>query len=175
LFPSNWIYDSFAVVDTSPVPHVHVLEENRNVGTTNKSGRLMVPDMRSFDLNHLAIEPTDIPPDATIDNDKREIRPQDRSGVVVKFPIKFNRAALLSLVDSAGVPLPLGSTATLQATGAIVPIGYDGDAFVEGLSLHNELLIERPNGKHCSVAFEYLPAPGDIPLIGPLRCAEKRP
>jgi outer membrane usher protein len=175
LFPSNWIYDSFAIVDTSPVPHVHVLEENRNVGTTNKSGRLMVPDMRSFDLNHLAIEPTDIPPDATINNDKREIRPQDRSGVVVKFPIKFNRAALLRVVDSAGVPLPLGSAATLQATGAVVPIGYDGDAYIEGLSPHNEVSIERPNGKRCSVAFDYLPAPGDIPLIGPLRCIEKRP
>jgi outer membrane usher protein len=37
--------------------HVHVLQENRDVGSTNSSGRLLVPDMRSFDLNHVAIEP----------------------------------------------------------------------------------------------------------------------
>ena len=35
VFPSNTIYDSFAIVDTSPMPHVHVLQENRDVGTTN--------------------------------------------------------------------------------------------------------------------------------------------
>jgi outer membrane usher protein len=172
-FPSNWVYDSFAVVDTSPVPHVQVLQENRDVGHTNSKGQLLVPDMRSFELNNIRIEPTDIPPDATLMTDKREIRPQDRSGVVVKFPIKFNRAALLQLVDASGAAIPLGSTATLKATGAVYPIGYDGDVYVENLDFHNELTVERPNGQRCTVAFEYKPLLGDIPSIGPLRCQEK--
>jgi outer membrane usher protein len=175
LFPSNWVYDSFAIVDTSPVPHVHVLQENRDVGRTGSSGKLLVPDMRSFEQNYLRIEPTDIPADATINNDKREIRPQDRSGVVVKFPIKFNHAALLQMVDEAGVPLPMGSVATLRATGAIVPVGYDGDAYVEDLSSHNELTVVRADGRRCTVAFDYEPLPDDIPSIGPLRCLEKKP
>jgi outer membrane usher protein len=175
LFLSNYIYDSFAIVDTSPVPHVHVYQENREIGRTNSSGRLLVPDMRSFDLNLIAIEPTDIPADATIDNDKREVRPQALSGVVLKFPIHFNHAALLQLVDQAGVALPLGSAATLRATGAIVPIGYDGDAYVEDLSSHNELIVVRPNGHKCTVVFNYEPLAGDIPSIGPLTCTEKKP
>ena len=175
LFPSNMIYDSFAIVDTSPVAHVHVMQENRGVGATNSSGRLLVPDMRAFDLNHIAIEPTDIPPEATLDNDKRELRPQDRSGVVVKFPIKFSHGALLQLVDEAGVAVPMGSTATLLATGTVVPVGYDGAAYVEGLSPHNQLTIERPDGGRCTVAFDYKSLAGDIPSIGPLRCLEKRP
>jgi outer membrane usher protein len=175
LFPSNEIYDSFGIVDTSPIPHVHVFQENRDVGSTNSSGRLLVPDMRSFDLNHISIEPTDIPPEATIDNDKREMRPQDRSGVVVRFPIKFSHAALLRLVDEAGVPVPMGSTATLKATGAVVPVGYDGDAYVEDLSPHNEVTVERPNGRRCTVVFDYRSLPGDIPSIGPLRCLEQKP
>jgi outer membrane usher protein len=174
-FPSNWVYDSFAVVDTSPVPHVHVLQENRDAGRTNSSGKLLVPDMLSFQLNHIRIEPTDIPADASLITDAREMRPQDRSGVVVKFPIKFNHAALLQMVDEAGVPLPMGSVATLRATGAIVPVGYDGDAYVEDLSPHNELTVERPNGQRCTVAFDYKPLPDDIPSIGPLRCLEKKP
>jgi outer membrane usher protein len=82
---------------------------------------------------------TDIPPEATINDAKREIRPQDRSGVVVKFPIKFSHAALLRLVDEAGAAVPLGSTATLRATGTVFPVGYDGDAYVEDLGPHNEL------------------------------------
>jgi outer membrane usher protein len=174
LFPSNWVYDSFAIVDTSPVPHVHVLQENRDVGRTNSKGRLLVPDMRSFEQNHLRIDPTDIPPDATLTTDARAVRPQDRSGVVVKYPIKFNHAALLQMVDEAGVPLPMGSVATLRTTGAIVPVGYDGDAYVEELSLHNELTVVRPDGRRCTVAFDYTPLPNDIPSIGPLRCLEKK-
>ena len=175
LFPSNTIYDSFAIVDTSPMGHVHVYQENRDVGTTDKAGRLLVPDMRAFDLNHIGIEPNDVPADATLSFDKKLIRPQDRSGVVVRFPIQFSHAALLQLVDQAGIPIPMGSTAMLHSTGAIVPIGYDGDAYIENLSLHNELTVERSNGRHCAVIFDYKPIPGDIPSIGPLRCLEKKP
>jgi outer membrane usher protein len=173
-FPSNTIYDSFAIVDTSPMAHIHVLQENRAVGSTDSAGRLLVPDMRSFDLNHIAIEPTDIPPDSTIDITARTVRPQDRSGVVVRFPMKISHGALLKLVDEAGVPVPVGSTARLRA-GTIVPIGYDGDAYVEDLSLHNEVDVDLPDGRRCGVTFDYHPVPGEIPTIGPLRCLEQRP
>jgi len=175
LFPSNTIYDSFAVVDTSPIRHVRVYQENRDVGTTDKSGHLLVPDMRAFDVNHLGIEPNDVPADATLTLDKKVVRPQDRSGVVVRFPIQFSHAALLQLVDAAGLPLPLGATATLRTTGAVVPVGYDGNAYIEGLGAHNELSIEAPDGRRCIVVFDYKPLPGDIPAIGPLRCVEKKP
>jgi outer membrane usher protein len=175
LFPSNTIYDSFAIVDTGPMAHVHVLQENCDVGRTNSAGRLLVPDMHSFDLNHLAIELTDIPPDATINNATREVRPQDRSGVVVKFAVKISHGALLQLVDEAGVSVPVGSTAKLRATGATVPIGYDGDAYVQDLNPQNEIDVERPDGRRCSVAFNYQPMSGEIPSIGPLRCLEQGP
>jgi len=175
LFPSNTIYDSFAVVDTGPMAHVHVLQENRDVGSTNSSGRLLVPDMRAFDLNQISIAPTDIPPDVTIDVAARQVRPQDRSGVVLKFPIKFSHGALLRLVDEAGVAVPLGSTATLRATGVVVPVGYDGDAYVEDLSPHNQLAVEFPDGRRCVAAFDYAPVTGEIPSIGPLRCLERKP
>jgi outer membrane usher protein len=175
LFPSNTIYDSFAIVDTGPIPHVHVLQENRDVGVTNSSGRLLVPDMRSFDLNHIGISATDIPSDVTIDDATVEMRPQDRSGVVVKFPVKISHAALLRLVDEAGVAMSIGSAATLQATGVTVAVGYDGDAYVEDLSPHNELSVEGINGRRCTVAFDYKPVAGDIPSIGPLRCLVNKP
>jgi outer membrane usher protein len=175
LFASNEIYDSFAVVDTSPVKNIRVYQENRYVGTTGKSGRVLVPDMRSFDLNHISIDPTDVPADVSLSSDKLTLRPQDRSGVVIKFPIHISHSALLRMVDQAGATVPQGSAATLLATAAVVPVGYDGEAYVEGLSPHNELSVEFPDGKHCSVVFDYLPLPGDIPTIGPLQCLEKKP
>jgi hypothetical protein len=47
-------------------------------------------------------------------------------GVVVRFPVKISHGALLRLVDEAGAPLSVGSTATLRATDVTVPVGYDG-------------------------------------------------
>lgn len=174
-FPSNFVYDSFGIVDTAPVPHVHVLQENRTVGTTDSSGRMLVPDMRSFELNRIAIEATDIPPDATLPVDSFQIRPQDRSGVVVKFPTKFSHGALLKLIDEGGVAIPIGSTATLATTGVASPVGYSGETFVENLAPHNEVAVKRPDGRTCTVRFDYQAVPGDIPKIGPLRCVEKKP
>jgi outer membrane usher protein len=172
LFPSNTIYDSFAIVDTAPLEHVHVYQENRDVGTTDKAGRLLVPDMRSFDVNHIGIEARDVPADADLALDKRIVRPQDRSGVVIRFPIQFSHGALLKLVDAAGLPIPLGSSVTLLGSSAAVPVGYDGEAYLEGLSSHNRIAIRLESGKHCAAAFDYKPVPGDIPTIGPLRCLE---
>jgi outer membrane usher protein len=174
-FLSNAIYDSFAIVDTSPLAHVPVLQENRDVGKTGSSGRLLVPDMRAFELNHIAVQATGLPADVTIDNAERVMRPQDRSGVVVRIPIKFSHGALLRITDEAGKPIPPGSSAKLVATGATVPVGYDGEVYVEELSPSNQLDVELPKGQHCTAVFEYHPIGGEIPEIGPVRCVEQKP
>ncbi len=173
LFASNTVNDAFAVVDTG-APGVHVFSQNRLVDTTDSAGRLLVPDLRSFDLNSLSIDPADVPADASVPYMAKEVRPQYRSGVVVKFPVRPSRGALLRLVDQAQRPLPVGSVATLKATKVQAPVGYDGEAYVQDLDRHNELVVERPDGLRCTVAFDYAPTPGEIPTIGPLTCRESR-
>jgi len=175
LFASNTINDSFAVVDTGGVEGIRVSNENREVGRTDSAGRLLVPDLRSYDVNRLSIDPTDAPADATVAFASRDVRPQDRSGVVVHFPVRASQGALLRLVDEAGRPLPVGSVATLAATRVAVPVGYDGEAYVQDLDRRNRLTIERPDGRRCAVSFEYAPVKGEIPTIGPLACRESRP
>lgn len=175
LFLSNTINDSFAVVNTNGLKNVRVLDENREVGRTDSSGQLLLPDLRSFEANHISIDPTDIPADTAVAVTSKEVRPQDRSGVVVRFGVQVSHAALLHLVDDAGKPLPVGSIATLRATGVTVPVGYDGAAYVEGLAPHNDLAVQWPDGRRCAVAFDYRPVPGQIPSIGPLRCPTPTP
>ena len=76
LFATNTIYDSFAIVDTNGMADVHVLFENRDMGKTDSGGRLLVPELRSFDINRLAIDPTDVPADAAVALAEREVRPR---------------------------------------------------------------------------------------------------
>lgn len=171
LFASNRIDDSFAIVDTG-TPGIRVRQENRDVGRTDSHGRLLVPDLRSFELNQLSIEPLDAPVDAEVTVTRKKVRPQDRSGVVVKFPVRIERGALLRLVDGSGKPLPVGSSATLKSSGSAVPVGYDGETFVVDLQSRNQLLVERPDGDKCLVSFDFRAARNQIPTLGPLTCRE---
>ncbi len=175
LFPSNTIYDSFAIVDTNPMKNVQVYQENRNIGSTGKSGKLLVPDMRSYDANLIAISPSDIPLDVTLDNDQMTVRPQDRSGVVVRFPMEVSHGALVKLVDETGKPIPVGSTVTLLSTGIMFPVGYDGDVYMKNLGAKNQISVEMDRGGRCSASFAYRPVPGEIPTIGPVLCTGDKP
>jgi outer membrane usher protein len=76
----------------------------------------------------------------------------------------------LVLVDDTGQPIPVGSTATLEATGIVAPVGYDGETFIENLGKTNHLFVQLPNDGRCVVSFGFTPTPGAIPKIGPLTC-----
>lgn len=172
VFASNAIDDSFAIVDTEGQADVTVLSENRPVGRTDSAGRILVPDLRSFEANHIAIDPNDVPVSDTIPAAAKEVRPQDRSGVVVKFPIRRNYAALVKLADAAGKPLPVGSVVTLSATGATAPMGYDGQTYVENLKAgDNGLEVLMPDGTRCRAHFQYAFKAGTMASVGPLTCA----
>ncbi|WP_140850043.1 fimbria/pilus outer membrane usher protein [Sphingomonas glacialis] len=170
VFAANAIDDSFAVVDTDGLPNIRVFHENRAVGRTNAHGLLLVPELRAFDLNHIGIEATDIPPDIAIETDARAVRPPDHAGVIVKFPARISSGALLILVDAAGVAIPVGSTATLRQTGVIAPVGYDGQSYLTGLQAHNVIDVGLANGSTCSLAFAYHATAGELPTIGPISC-----
>ena len=172
VFLSNTIPDSFAVVDTG-VPDIGVMVENRPVGRTDARGRLLVPELRSFDANHLSIDPLDAPLDTRIETVAKVVRPFDRSGVVVRFPLAPSHGALVHLVDAAGRALPLGSTVTLSSTGAVVPVGYDGAAYLEDLREANVLLVARPDAGRCVVRFAFRPTGEAMPTIGPLPCRDE--
>ena len=175
IFPTNTVTDSFAVVDTKGVSGVHVLTENRPAGVTDDNGQLLVPNMLAWQNNHLAIDPGDVPVDAQVPTIAKIVRPPDRSGIVVGFPITRTYGALLTIVDETGRPIPLGSTATLESTGTVEPVGYDGQTFVEHLGAANRVAVQIPNGSRCVVSFGFKPVPGEIPQIGPLTCRKESP
>lgn len=174
-FASNTITDSFAVVDTRGLAGVRVLHENRAAGRTNSAGQLLVADLRAYEANRLAIDPTDIPLDSSIATTTRLVRPGDRSGIIVTFDVDVSHGALLTFVDQASVPIPLGSAVTLVTTGVVYPVGYDGAAYLEQLQPNNRVTIQLPDDRRCTVSFSYQPIAGDVPAIGPLVCAAKAP
>lgn len=170
LLLSNYINDSFAVVDTNGVPDVTVYDENRRAGRTNADGLLLVPDLRAFQINHLAINPDDVPASIAVPFASKNAIPQDRAGVIVRFPLKASDGALLKLAGPAGEPLPVGSIARLGATGEKATVGYGGEVYFDGLKRHNQVTVESHHHHYCRARFAYRSAVGSLPTIGPLTC-----
>ncbi|CAJ4343788.1 fimbrial usher protein [Burkholderia pseudomallei] len=164
------IDDGFALVSTDASPGVPVLHENRLIGTTDRNGYLLIPDLNAYQNNRIGIDTLKLPLDARVSDTIRNVVPQSRSGVLAHFAIAREQSASIVLEDASGAPLPAGLSVSHRESGASTIVGYDGLTFVTGLAAANHLEITG-HGKRCAVAFDYVrPADGTPPTIGPLVC-----
>ncbi len=167
------LHDSFAVVEVGDYADVRVYAENRTVGRTDRHGRLLVTGLRAYDSNRLGIEQADLPIDATVQTLSTTVAPPYRSGIRVAFPAQPTRGATLEIVLQNGEPLPLGSTVTAAAgDGTHFPVGWNGEAFVTGLSHRGQLIAHLPGGR-CRIDYRIPPDAGPLPRLGPLLCREE--
>src|SRR5574337_667641 len=175
-FAARQINDAFALVSTDGVPGVPVLLENRLVGNTDGNGQLLVTPLNSYQNNKLGIDAMNLPADLRIVRVDAIATPSDRAGTLVEFGITKVMAALVTLVDAAGKPLPLGSSVGVNGKPATALVGYDGDVYLDTLAAHNLLAVQTPSGL-CRARFDYQSQTnGAIPQIGPLACTpETRP
>ncbi|WP_235505808.1 fimbria/pilus outer membrane usher protein [Variovorax sp. Root411] len=172
-FAARRIDDAFAVVSTDGIAGVPVRLENRDIGTTDGQGMLLVAPLRAYQKNQLSIDPMQLPADVRIERVKTVATPSDRAGTLVRFGITPVSAAALLLVDEAGKPLPLGSRVRANAQdGEPALVGFDGAVYLESLEARNTLDVQTPGG-HCRASFDYRKDGAGIPQIGPLRCARE--
>ena len=165
---SNPIHDSFAVVETG-VEGIKVLHENRPQGYTNRRGQYFLPNLSSFDVNRIAIDPTDLPADAQAESTEISVLPIDRAGVLVRLPVTRKKAAQIKLVSHTGKPLPLGTRVSLVGQTETAVVGYGGLVYLENLTDIN-VVRARVDNKTCAAKFSYQNLKGGIPLLGPVKC-----
>lgn len=172
-FAARRIDDAFAVVSTDGIAGVPVKLENRDIGTTDGQGMLLVAPLRAYQNNQLSIDPMQLPADVRIERVKTVATPSDRAGTLVRFGITPVSAAALLLVDEAGNPLPLGSRVRINGQGGEPAlVGFDGAVYLESLEPRNTIDVQTPGG-HCRASFDHRKNGADIPQIGPLRCARE--
>ena len=170
IFATQRINDAFAVVDAGG-SDVEVRHQNRIVGVTDRWGRLLVPNLNSFQASEIAIDPTNLPLDADIPSTKKVIGPAGGAGVIVRFGVsKENAAALVVFVERDGAPVKAGASLRINGTGEVSVIGYDGQAFLRNLSARNVAMIERPNGTTCRAEFGFTPDKGSQVRIDGVVC-----
>ncbi|MBB6487884.1 outer membrane usher protein [Rhizobium lusitanum] len=170
VFATNRIDDAFAIVDVG-APDVEVQQQNRPVGKTSQSGRILVPNLNSYEPNTVSIDPKNLPVDADVPATKEIVVPADRSGVVVKFGVaEAPQAALVTIVDKNGAFLPAGLSGRLQGASEDFVIGYDGQAYIRGLHARNSIEVSFEDGTKCHGDFPYKPQRGEQVVIDNVRC-----
>ncbi len=159
VFLANRIDDAFAVIDTG-VPGVEVFHENRSVGFTDAAGRALIPGLRSYQKNKVAIDTRNLPVDAEINTSQDIVAPADRSGVRLNFAVRTDVSpAVLVLTGADGQPLPAGSRGKVDG-GEEFLVGYDGRAWVKGLGAQNTVSVTLPD-RECRGSFAYTTRPNE--------------
>ncbi|RCX31308.1 outer membrane usher protein [Thioalbus denitrificans] len=175
LFTARPVTDGFALVSTGGIAEVPVQLENRPIGRTDARGHYLVTGLNAYQPNRVSIDALQLPAEVQVERTRVTAVPADRSGVTVDFGLRRVRAALLILHDGHGAPIPLGSRVLLDgAGGEPALVGYDGQAYLEGLAPHNTLTVIRSDGGRCTVALPYPEETQGIPVIGPLECVEEK-
>ncbi|MGJ0508163.1 MAG: fimbria/pilus outer membrane usher protein [Methylocystis sp.] len=154
--PGQTVYDAFAIVDAG-APDVTVLQDHRVVGETNLFGTLLVPNMRSYQPNRIAIDPNTLPPDVAPRKTEEIVAPSYRSGVGIDFGVRTDlKSVVVILTDSFGKPVETGSRGRLEGGDAFV-VGYDGSAFIRGVQAEENLVIVDLGSRDCRASFIYDP------------------
>ncbi len=152
MFFAGRVDDAFGVVDAG-APDVAVLSENRPIGRTNRRGKILLPNLRSYDDNRISIDPTNLPLDARIDTTHQVVRPTDRAGAVVDFNVETGlQSALIIVRDETGAHLAAGAAGT-TAGGADLLVGYDGQLFLNDVSGVQTIDLALPTGGTCRVVI----------------------
>lgn len=171
VFLSSRIDDAFVVVDAG-APGVEVSSENHPIGKTGRSGKMLVPGLRSYDDNIISINPENLPLDSVIGATRQIVRPAHHAGSTIDFGVNTTaEAATIELLDGAGRPIEVGGRVILNGNDADeLIVGFDGEVFVQGLSPQNQLEVRYPDGRSCRATFAYHHEPGTLTDLRGVLC-----
>lgn len=169
LFVSRRINDAFAVVDAGAAD-VEVRVENRAVGRTDQSGKLLVTGLHAYQKNKITIDPNSLPVNAQIPTTKIDAVPADRSGMSVRFSVESApHSALVEFLKADRSVVGAGHSGRLIHNNATFVVGYDGQAFVEGLTARNAVEIDLGD-RTCRAEFPFAPDAATQVLVRGVVC-----
>lgn len=173
VFLSNRIDDALAVVDAG-ASDVEVQFENRSMGKTGRSGKLLLPNLRSYDKNSISIDPSNLPLDAIVNETRQVVNPTDRGEALVDFNVRTDaRTLLVTLRDQTGAYIAVGSLARLNGSQDFV-VGYDGQVYLQGVASENRLAVTQQGTGACLTEFSAPKDSGEPSVLPELACRSEK-
>jgi len=177
-FLSRRITDSFAVVQVPDYSGVGIYADNQLVARTDANGSALLPRLRPYQKNTVRIEQADLPLDAQIDAVQLDAVPYFRSGLLLKFPVKRSRGALLTVVLENGETLPAGAQAQIIGDNVeeneVFPTGMRGEVYLTGLATSNRLRVTWRE-QSCEFMLPFPESTEPLPHLGTYICTGVEP
>ena len=128
---------SFAVVKVGELENVRVSRNNQEVGRTDASGILVIPDITSYAYNTISIAPGDIPMNYDLAEIEKTVVPGLGAGVLALFAARAVRAyeGTLLVRDEKGARPLEHYVVTLRGGGRTLSVttGYGGSFYLDGV------------------------------------------
>lgn len=166
---------AFAVVRVGKVAGVPVSLSNQVVATTNRDGLALAPHLLPYQANQLTIQPDELPLDVQIGGVEEVVTPYARAGVLVDFPVKQARDALLVLQQVDGAPVPPGAQVIVMPGKQEFVVYQRGEVYLTDLA-DGDWIVVHWNGGGCvlPLALAGLAADAVAPRPAPLQCRSKQ-
>lgn len=146
------VTDSFALVKVGDVEGVRVYQNNQEIGKTNSSGTIFIPNLSAFNYNQISINDTDVPIDYQLTSKMIFTSPPYRSGSCVIFETAKLQAItgiLHANIDGAMKPLIFKEVSlNLDDRTVTLQTGAGGEFYLDNYSL-NQKNSDDGMGKGC--------------------------
>jgi outer membrane usher protein len=174
IFATRPVRSSFALVQVPGVKDVRGFSSNREVGKTNRSGNILIPDLLPYYGNQLNIADADVPIDYVIPQVAATVAPPFRGGALVRFPVqKIQRSQGRVLLVVNGVErAPTYGELTVASPGEpqSSPIGATGQFYFENLPAgDHKATVESTDGS-CTFTLRVPDVDGTDANLGVVRC-----
>ncbi|MDO7534652.1 fimbria/pilus outer membrane usher protein [Acinetobacter pittii] len=168
IFAANEIGEGYAVV-TNAGPQSQILNGGVNLGTTDKSGRFLIANLRPYMSHHIYLDPSYLPLEWEVSSTNQTAFVGYRQGTLVDFGAHQVISGLVKLVDQKNSPLMPGYTVRIngQQDGMV---GYDGEVFIPNLLKQNKLEVDLLDHGSCQVDFAYKNTQYSTKKLGPYVC-----
>ena len=170
LFASRKIDESFAVAEVPGYADIGIGLGSNVLAHTDQDGVALVPRLLPYNNNAVRIDPKELPVSAEIDTIEINAVPSYRGGVLVKFPVRGGRGALLTIKLDDGNLAPPGAVVHIEGDKEEFYVARRGETYVTGLADGSHLVL-RHDGSECRFEVKLPPPDKDvIPRVGPLLC-----
>ena len=151
---------AFAAVDVG-APDVKVSFQNRPIGRTGQSGRILVSGLGAYDVNLIAIEAADIGLHLLAPRTRIVVSPPRGAGAHVAFGVGPAPAqAIVSLRLAGGAAPPPGAMASLDGGPFDQVVGYDGQLFIADAGAARRVQVDLGDGETCVADLNIQSSPG---------------
>lgn len=168
-FAARPITSSFALVRTADLGNIPIKRWNQLAAYTADDGTALITNITAYQPSKLSIDPSDLPLDVDIEGTEIFARAWPRSGVLLDFPVRRTRNALVVLHLENGAPVPHGARVTVKPGNGRARVAKNGEAWLTNVNDENQLHVQWKDGA-CTASFAVPKGLAYGDKIGPITC-----